>query len=392
MTAAASGSAGDRPLRILHVVESAFAGVGRSVLDLAEAQVRGGDIVDVLYGSARADERFLTRLAASGVRRATSFGAGRAMGPADLLALLAVRRSLRRDGPYDIVHGHASKAGAYVRAGCGRRSTSVIYTPQAFITQSPELSGPARRVYSTVERLLARRTAGLIHVSRQEADHATALGLAPRRTTIIPNGIPFVQLPSRDATRSMFGWDPETLIVGCVGRLERQKGLDLLIRALPLVEAPAGPWQLVVVGEGGEREALVSLARDLGVEERITWLGKRDGQATMPAFDLFALPSRYEGFPYVVLEALWAEVAVLATSTSCVDDIFDAVPAGLIVPPTPSALAAALSTVLSDPAVLASMRLRARDAVAPYDVAGMARLTRDFYGLADADRRSVVDR
>jgi len=176
------------PLRVLLVVEASFAGVGRHVLDLAAGLSARGMVVDVLYGAERAEAGFVDRLARAPVSAVGTFRGGRAVRPGDVAAAAAVRRFGRAHGPYDIVHGHASKAGALVRLVPGLGRARLVYTPNAFVTQSPDCSAATRALYGTVERVLARRTDALIHVSPEEAAHGADLGLRPRRSAVIPSG------------------------------------------------------------------------------------------------------------------------------------------------------------------------------------------------------------
>jgi len=365
-------------MRIVHVVEASNSGVGRHVLDLAAAQVEAGDEVDVFYGDRRSDRLFLDRLGRIGVRRAIAFRASRAPGLSDLRALWAVRREVQRCGAYDIIHGHASKGGAYVRL-LRRHGAKVVYTPNALVTQSPEISRLSRWLYTQVERRLARRTDGLICVSQNEAQHARSIGLAPRSSTVINNGLGKTPFRSREEARRDLRVSSGEFVVGFVGRLVRQKGLDLLVAALPLVVAPGVQWRLVVAGEGDQSDVLRAQADELRVADRITWLGWRDGPSVIAAFDLLALPSRYEGFPYVALEALQAGVPLLATSSSGASELLGDPPAGLLVESNSRSLAAGLTRLLSERHLRDELARSAAAALQPFGLGEMTQRTREFY-------------
>lgn len=382
----------DRRLCVLHVVEASFAGVGRHVLDLVEGGLAAGDGVDVAYGTHRAEPAFLDRLASLGVRRVIPLEVGRAPGVGDLRAIATVRRAVRRYGPYDVVHGHASKGGLHARlAVSGRAAAGAarVYTPNAFVTMSPQLGGLSRRLYGTAERVLATRTEALVLVSPEEAEHADTLGVRPRQRRVIPNGIPFTVLPDRSAARADLGLpDDATVVLGAVGRLSSQKGLDRLLDALSLM-GRRSDVVLAVVGEGEDDAALRSQAEDLGLGDAVRWLGRRPGQMCMPAFDVLVVPSRYEGFPYVVLEGLWAGLPVVATSTSngrtVVGDgrtgvVIDGAPEGLAI-----RLAAALTELVDDPVWRTNRAAQARDVVQAFSVDSMVTATRGLYlDLVDA--------
>ena len=131
----------------------------------------------------------------------------------------------------------------------------------------------------------------------------------------------------------------------------------MLVRALRDVDNAT----LVVVGDGSERERLRALARELGIEGRIVWQGwTEDARSYLPSFDLLVLPSRFEGFPLVVLEAQLAETAVVATDVGSVAEAVLDGETGLLVPPDDAeALTVAIRRLLDD----ADLRRRLRDCV-----------------------------
>ena len=136
-------------------------------------------------------------------------------------------------------------------------------------------------------------------------------------------------------------------LVLTVARLHEQKGHEHLIRAAVLVPGAF----FVIAGDGPERERLESLVRESGIEERVRFLGQRsDVGALLAASDLVVLPSLYEGLPLSVLEAMAAGKPVIATSVGGVGEAIRDGESGLLVRPAdPSALAAAIQGLLSDP-------------------------------------------
>lgn len=111
----------------------------------------------------------------------------------------------------------------------------------------------------------------------------------------------------------------ESLIIGSVGRLDAMKGHDLLIQAVAQLEGV----RVVILGEGGQRTALERLAAQLGVSDRLSLLGWVDDPSThLLQFDIFAMPSRSEGFPLAIVEAMLAGLPVVAT---CVGSVAEAV-------------------------------------------------------------------
>jgi glycosyltransferase involved in cell wall biosynthesis len=137
-----------------------------------------------------------------------------------------------------------------------------------------------------------------------------------------------------------------TPVIGAIGRIELQKGFDTLIHALEQIPGAT----LVLVGDGGEKARLEDLARDLGIANRVYWTGwSESSRGYLPLFDVFALPSRFEGFPLALLEALLARSAVVATDVGSVPEAVRDGETGLLVPPEdPGALARAIRRLLAD--------------------------------------------
>ena len=133
-----------------------------------------------------------------------------------------------------------------------------------------------------------------------------------------------------------------------MGRLGPEKACDLFIEALATIRD--AEWTAVIVGAGPERPNLEALARARGVADRLVWTGSIAGAAELfPAFDVFALSSRTEGTPMVVLEAMAAGVPVVATAVGGVPDLLDDGSAGwLVTPGDPVALGGSLRQALED--------------------------------------------
>lgn len=384
-------------LRVLHVVEAAFAGVGRHVLDLVTHQVaEPGWRVDVAHGLARADAPFLDRLAGLGVDEVLTFGGSAAMGPSDAATIRRLRRHVTAAG-VDVVHGHASKGGALARLVAAGTDARAVYTPNALITQAPHLARLRHSLYRGIEMTLAPLTDHLIHVSDAEAEHARSIGLRPRSSTVIPNGIDPVPLPTRADARAALGLEPDgagggrgghLVTIGFVGRLDHQKNLGLLLdayAALGGLDTALPPTELVVIGDGPLREEHEAHAARLSTPGPVRFLGKQPGAVSMPAFDVFALPSKYEGFPYVLLEALAAGVPCVATAPCAADRLFGDGRAGRIAggdPADPSsavAFAGALLELVGSAERRAAASAAALEVSARFTAAAMAEQVADVY-------------
>ncbi len=166
------------------------------------------------------------------------------------------------------------------------------------------------------------------------------------------------------------------------GRLTRQKGFDLLLQALPAVVAQMPDLRLLIAGEGPERRALAGQAARLRLQERVRFLGARDDlEALFAAADGFVLPSRSEGSPYVLLEAMALGLPVVATEVGGVPAMLDGGANGLLVrAEDPPALAAAILRLVQFPQAAKRRAELARQAIAgPLSASRMADATADFY-------------
>lgn len=201
----------------------------------------------------------------------------------------------------------------------------------------PPVSERQRRA----KRLTSRTVARHVGVGERTSREVEALvGLPEGSVLTIHNGVPDEPLP-RQRPRLRPG-----PTVGAIGRVEHQKGLDTLIRAV----AQVADATVCIVGDGRERAGLELLAADLGISDRIVWTGWRDdARSFLGTFDVFAFPSRFEGFPLAVLEALLARAAVVAADVGSIAEVVRDGETGLLVPPEdPPALARAIGRLLDD--------------------------------------------
>lgn len=337
-------------LKVLMVVEAADMGVGRHVLDLSEGLLARGHEVHVAYSHYRLGATFQRRLRKIDGLVAVNVPMRWQVHPADIASVVRLRRYMGDAGPFDIVHGHSSKGGAIARLAALGQASRTVYTPNAIRTMSPVIRKSSRVAFSGVERFLAGITDAIVAVSSQELAHLEQVGVKPAIARVIPNGIEPSPLPSRERARKELGLPADALVLGFVGRLTAQKAPEVLIESFASVAASRPRVHLAMVGEGELQYDLQRRTEELGLRGRIHWLGPRPGLFSMPAFDVFVLPSRYEGLPYVLLEALSAHLPIVTTSTSGADDLVESGVNGFVISPEdPRELAAAIGRLVDDP-------------------------------------------
>lgn len=302
-------------MRILHVMECTIGGTRRHLVDLALGQRGLGDEVGVVVSTLR-DPSFppdLERMEAAGVKVFVLDMVRRPAPILDMIHLRCLKRILLEFRP-DVVHTHSSKGGvlgrqASLSTGIGVR----VHTPHTFSFLFEALfSGPKRWLYRSIERHYAPQTARFVAVSAGEGETFAGAGfIPPEKVAVVPNGIDPEPFGAAIACEEDFGLDQQGTLVIVVGLIYAAKGQDLAIRAL--AEEGLARVQLLCVGPGNFLE-LESLAESLGVASRVRFLGPRqDVPALMARADLLLLPSRWEGMPYVVLEAMAGGMPVVAT-------------------------------------------------------------------------------
>lgn len=362
-------------MTVLHVLEAVGHGTGRHLVDLV-THMDGVDHEVVLphRPTSRGEGTHTTtgrRLRGHGVP-VHEVPLRRSPAHPDLVrGLLAVRRLVRSRG-VDLVHGHATVGGVVARVAARTTGRPVVVTPNGI--------HPSRLVRA-VERRLAGVTDAMIAVSPSEATLVRRLGLcAEDRLAVVPNGIA-TTAPGphpRDLRREL-ALGEEARLVGWIGRLAPQKAPEVLVEAAP--DLP--PHVHVVLVGGGPRAADVATAvRDAGVGARVHVVGHvPEAAGLLPQFDLLALPSRWEGAPYVPLEAFRAGVPVVATDVVGTRDVVVDGETGWLVPvDDPVALAAACRAALDQPAEARRRVDRARRLLHDrHDVQEMAAATANLY-------------
>lgn len=302
------------PLRVLEVLEPSGGGSGRHFIDLCRGMHLRGHHVEAVYSPVRAEESFVRELKAVGLPAVHAVEMKRAPGPSDVAAFLALRRIMRHHGPFDIVHGHSSKAGALTRLRLPGRHVPRIYTPHAFRTLDPTLGRGGRLIYGAIEWGLAWfYTDHLICVSDDELCHAQSLHMPDERMSVIVNG---VAPPSPDMAatiRASFGIAPDAFVYGFIGRLTAQKAPERLLAAFRHVAGSVKNSHLVMVGAGEMEGSLRHAISESGLQNRLHLTSAFTGPQAAPAFDVLVMPSRYEAMSYVMLEGAAAGKPIIAT-------------------------------------------------------------------------------
>ncbi|GGT52849.1 glycosyltransferase [Streptomyces purpureus] len=346
---------GTSDLTALHVVQPVEGGVARVVVDLVRAQTANGMRVAVACPSG-------TPLAAA-VREAGAepyaWEAVRDPGP-------GLPRECRRIGELvrlvrpDVVHAHSAKAGLAARVAV-RGRIPTVYQPHAWSFEA--VGGTTAALARHWERWAARWTSRIVCVSDDERRTGERAGVRAA-WSVVHNGVDVARFET-ETDPPIAAFDGPTVV--CVGRLCRQKGQDVLLRAWPQVLAELPEARLVLVGDGPDGERLRAAA-----PPSVVLAGAVDDTAPWyRAADLVVLPSRWEGMALAPLEAMASGRPVLVSE---VDGARESLPPGhaphcLVPPEDPAALAAAMVRLLAQPELLHTLGREARQhVVSRFDV------------------------
>lgn len=304
-------------MRIAYVITRAddVGGAQVHVRDLAAACLAHGHEVTVLAGGSG---EFFHQLAARGIPYRSIRGLATPIAPLkDLPALVELVRALRELQP-DVVAAHTAKAGLLARVASAMLGLPAVFTPHGWAITN-RISRRQGKLFRLVEAFAARFTSCIINVCEFEAQLAMDQRVAPAaKLEVVHNGIPDIGEDLRaDTTRQ-----PPRLVM--VARMAKPKDHATLLAALSRLKHL--PWTLDLCGDGPLECQIKGQAAQLGIQNRIRFLGFRaDTAAQLQQAQIFVLASRFEAFPYTILEAMRAGLPVVA---SCVGGIPEAVVPG----------------------------------------------------------------
>ena len=296
---------------------------------------------------------------------------------------------LRNVQHYDVVHVHAQFSFASLAGAWTARRAGVPYIIRPLGTLS-RYSLQSRRPWVKklslllFEKRLLRGAAAVHFTSELEQKEALALGVS-LRSRVIPLAVEGVPVPSRATVEQHFPRLTNSDVVLYLSRIDPKKNLEGLLRAFALCARGRPRLQLLVVGAGATTylSSLISLARELGIEQKVVWAGHLSGEAKAAAFgvaSVFALLSFSENFGIAAVEALAAGVpSVLSEGVAIAADAREA-GAAVVTTTEPELIAHAISTLIDDAGARQHMSDLARAfAEQNYSVSAMGQSLFDLY-------------
>lgn len=262
----------------------------------------------------------------------------------DPIRFLRLVRTLHR-GRFDVVHTHLTAANIL-----GVMAARLLRIPSVVTLHSTHSAADDHWYHGRLERFVLRRLATTVIA----VGHETALAQGPRigraDIVVLPNAVAPTQPidpASRYELRREIMSDPGGRLILTVGRLEPPKAHDDLVEAFAeLVERRPGA-ELAIVGRGSLQDDIEALVARHGLTDRVHFLGVRDDvPALMQAADVFALSSRWEGLPVVLLEAMESRLPIVSTDVGDVASLLEDTPSRIVPPGEPKAFAEALADTL----------------------------------------------
>ncbi len=346
--------------KVLFVItKSNYGGAQRYVFDLASNLPQDTYEPVVAFGGTGQKGAgvggLATHLARAGIRTIPIKHFMRDMSPLreDVRAFFELVHLIRSERP-DILHVTSSKAGGLgALAGRLARVPRIVFTSHGLTfdeTWRPYWQRALIKLFTWSTLMLAHQS---IMISIETCERARALPFMHHKVTLVYNGITPPVFLSKEDARKRLGIDSYTIpIIGTIAELHPNKNLHLIIQALAHLQAAHIETHLVLMGTGEEQSRLETLARECGVSTNVHFLGYVPNAATyLSALDIFVLPSAKEGLPYVLLEAGYAALPVVASDISGNRDIIVPGISGTLVEAHARAIAQALREYIDNPSL-----------------------------------------
>lgn len=271
-------------------------------------------------------------------------------------AVLARIRDLVRQGGIDIVHSHGYKSDIYAHLALAAKGVPLVSTCHTWYDNDARVY-----LYGVLDRMVLKKYRRVVAVSEEVKRRLLKAGVKKERIAIIRNGIDVHQFDDAISQRESVSCRKE-MVVGLVGRLSHEKGIDIFIRAAALVLADHPDAKFVVVGDGPDRAELVALIDALDLTSSVSLVGRcEDMPSAYRSFDLMVSSSRNEGLPIAILEGMACGLPIVATAVGEVPGLIREGQTGLLVlPGNPGALAAAITKLLDDRKLPSRFGLAAR--------------------------------
>jgi glycosyltransferase involved in cell wall biosynthesis len=237
---------------------------------------------------------------------------------ANLFFIFEIKNFLKKER-FDVVHFNSTNA-LFGSIGAKLAKAKTIFTFHGLSILDPYYKKHLflKPIYWLVFKFLLFFVDVPVFVSKDNSEYARKIKLA-KKGVVIYNGIPGPEFFDREKARNFFEEKlkidlKDKFIVGSIGRLDYQKNYEFLINIFPKILKIKEKSICLIIGDGSERKKLENLIKNLNLEDKVFLLGEiKNASQYLKGFDLFILPSRYEGLSITLIEALFAEIPIIAS-------------------------------------------------------------------------------
>jgi len=377
-----------KPRLLYLITQPEWGGAQRYVFDLATS-LKDNYEITVATGRIEKSRELLDRLEKAGIKTHVFQNLVREIRPlTDFQGFLEITLYLKTN-KFDIVHLNSTKAGVIGSFSANLHSVpKIIYTVHGWVFNEP-LPLWKKKVYKSAERLSAKSTTSIITLSQLDTEIGILEKIAkPEKFKQIYHGIRLSEIFDKNEAREKINekynlyLSPEEPVVGCVANFYKTKGLEYLISAEKKINQNIPEAKLIIFGDGALRPKFEKIINKHNLENKIFLPGPlTEAEKYLKAFDIFALPSVKEGLPYVILEAMHAQVPIVATRVGGIPEMIEDNFSGcLVTPANPEELADAIIDILENSQKAAQLSAKARQTVnEKFNFQKMIVKTRELY-------------
>jgi glycosyltransferase involved in cell wall biosynthesis len=308
--------------KIIHLITTIErGGAEKQLLTLVREQVRSGIDVEVFYLKGAPELKHEFENCGATVNQSL-------LKKSFINQIITLRKQLTQD--QTPVHAHLPKSELLASLSCLKgRFIFTRHNSEAFWPGAPKI------LSNVLARFVAKRSVSGVCISNAVKDYVIQRGELSKEYDLKTIYYGFEKIEQSHTKtlieiKDQLGVKPGVLRLGSIGRLVRQKDYPTLLRAMKQVIDSGIDAELFIVGEGAEKDNFVELTLELGIHERVNWLGRTPFvNEFLSQLDLFVLPSIYEGFGLVLLEAMQANKPILATNNSSIPEVLGKDYAGL---------------------------------------------------------------
>ncbi len=308
--------------KILYIVTLAErGGAQKYILDLATNLKDKYDILVAAHG--KDNDWLFKKLAEKGISCKKLYNLRREINPLnDISAIFELKKLINSFKP-DILHLNSSKAGVIGSIAAKNLKTKVVYTAHGFVFNEP-LNIIKKSIYLWAEKLSGKYKDEIIAISNFDKETGIKYEIAPaEKFTTVYNGIKTdtTNILIKDKARSSLGIPEKYNLVGTVSNYYSTKALHRLIKAAKLVIDKCSDCKFILIGSGPEQDKIETLIKKLNLTNNFFLGPVENAVIYLKGLDVFVLPSVKEGMPYTILEAMLAEVPIIATEVGGIPEM-----------------------------------------------------------------------